>query len=152
MRWNYTAPEPQVILNDGEKLSIYTQKDRQLVVTSAAELNGDISYAFFSGKRDVTDDFAPSPPTTDSSFSIPGVPLEVLRLTPRKPHPQIKALQIWFDKQYLIHHILLEDHFDSTTSLTLTNIQSNTIDGENNRQLQTILDLNLPPDTEIISQ
>jgi len=152
MRWDYTTPDPQIIVNDGDKLSIYTKKDHQLIITSAAELNGDISYAFFSGKHDIKDDFAPSTATTNDRFALPGLPLKVLRLTPRKPHPQIKALEIWFDNQYLIHHILLEDHFDSTTTLTLTNIQTNTIDSGDHRQIQAILDLKLPENTEIITQ
>ncbi len=152
MRWNYTVPDPQVILNDGEKLSIYTEKDRQLIVTSASELNADITYAFFSGHRNLSDDFVAVAPEGRYGFSLPQTPLTALRLIPRAPHPQIKAVQLWFDKELLIHRLILEDHFDSITELTFTNIQSNTVDAADQKQRQAILNLALPPDTEIITQ
>lgn len=153
MRWNYTEPDPQVILNDGDKLSIYTEKDHQLIVTSAAELNADITYAFFSGSRNLTDDFMAAPPDSRYGFAIPNTPLTSLRLSPRKPHPQVKAVQLWFDENFLIHRLIIEDHFDSITELTFTSMQTNTIDdaGEQNR-IDAILHLDLPPDTEIITQ
>jgi len=152
MRWNYTEPDPQIILNDGVKLSIYTDKDHQLIVTSAAELNADITYAFFSGSRNLSDDFIPAAPDRRYGFALPGTPLEAIRLTPRKPHPQIKGVQLWFDRDYLIHRIIIEDHFDSITELTFTNIRTDTIDAGDQKQVDAILDLDLPPDTEIISQ
>lgn len=152
MRWNYTEPDPQIIVNDGDRLSIYTAKDHQLIVTSAAELNGDITYAFFSGTRNLSDDFLPETPDRRYGFALPDTPLEAIRLTPRKPHPQIKAVQLWFDQKYLIHRIIVEDHFDSITELTFTNIQTNSIDPGDRKQVEAILDLDLPPDTEIITQ
>jgi outer membrane lipoprotein carrier protein len=152
MRWNYTEPDPQIILNDGKKLSIYTKKDHQLIVTSAAELNNDITYAFFSGKSDLTNDFVTEPPDNRYDFTLAGTSLHALRLIPNKPHPQIKAVQIWFDENFLIHHLILEDHFDSTTQLTFTNIQTNSINVEDPVRIQAILKLNVPTDTEIIRQ
>jgi outer membrane lipoprotein-sorting protein len=152
MRWNYTEPDPQIILNDGKKLSIYTKKDHQLIVTSAAELNNDITYAFFSGKSDLTNDFVTEPPDNRYDFTLAGTSLHTLRLIPNKPHPQIKAVQIWFDENFLIHHLILENHFDSTTQLTFTNIQTNSINVEDPVQIQAILKLNVPTDTEIIRQ
>jgi len=152
MRWNYTEPDPQIILNDGEKLSIYTNNDHQLIVTSAAELNNDITYAFFSGKRNLTDEFTTKPSDSRYDFTLAGISLHTLRLIPRKPHPQIKAAQIWFDENFLIRHLILEDHFDSITELTFTNIQTDSIDINDPAQIQAILKLKIPPDTEIIRQ
>lgn len=152
MRWNYTAPDPQIIVNDGDKLSIYTEKDHQLIVTSAAELNADITYAFFAGTRNLSDDFLPEAPDKRYGFALPGTPLEAIRLIPRKPHPQIKGVQLWFDQKYLIHRIIIEDHFDSVTELTFTNIQIDTINPGDQKQIDAIRNLNLPPDTEIVTQ
>ncbi|MCF6187924.1 MAG: outer membrane lipoprotein carrier protein LolA [Desulfobulbaceae bacterium] len=152
MRWNYTEPDPQIILNDGDKLSIYTENDHQLIVTSAAELNADITYAFFSGNRNLNDDFIPAAPDRRYGFALPDTPLEAIRLTPRKPHPQIKAVQLWFDQNFLIHRIIIEDHFDSITELTFTNIRTDTVNPKDQKQVDAILNLDLPPDTEIITQ
>ena len=152
MRWNYTEPEPQVILNDGRNLSIYTQKDHQLLVTSAKQLNDDITYSFFSGKRNLADDFVPQSPDIRYEFKVAKVTLRSLRLIPRKPHPQIQAVQIWFDNHYMIRHLVLEDPFASVTELNFSNIETNLLDGTDSKVVQAILNLNLPPDTEILHQ
>ena len=33
MRWNYTEPDPQIIVSDGQTLSIYTEKDKLIVMS-----------------------------------------------------------------------------------------------------------------------
>jgi len=152
MRWNYTDPDPQVILNDGKNLTIYTPKDHQLLVTSAEQLNNDITYSFFSGKKNLDDDFIPQKPDSRYAFNIAGATLHTLRLIPRKPHPQIQAVRIWFDNHYLIRHLVLEDPFASVTELNFSNIETNTIDSKDSKAVQAILHLNLPPDTEILHQ
>lgn len=152
MRWNYSEPDPQIILYDGKTLSIYTEKDHQLLVTSAQQLNNDITYSFFAGTKNIADDFSLQRPNDRYEFKLPGQSLRVIRLIPRKPHPQIKAVQIWLDKDYLIHHLILEDPFDSITALTFTNIQTNSLNIHNPKVVRKILDLNLPQDTEIVNQ
>ena len=152
MRWNYTEPDPQVILNDGRNLSIYTPKDHQLLVTSAKQLNNDITYSFFSGRRNLADDFIPQPPDSRYQFKIPKVTLHALRLIPKNPHPQIQAVQIWFDDHYLIRHLVLEDPFATVTELNFSNIETNSLAPTDSKVIQEILDLNLSPDTEILHQ
>lgn len=152
MRWNYTQPDQQVILNDGNNLSIYTRKDQQLLITPAAEFNNDITYAIFTGTSNLSDDFQAAPPNNRYGFSLTDTPLKAIKLTPRKPHAQIKTVQLWFDDSNIIHQILLEDHFDSITELTFTNIQINTIKEQDNKVIEAILDLDLAPNTEIITQ
>lgn len=41
MRWEYTAPEPQTIVTDGERLWIYRPLDRQVMMGSALSFFGD---------------------------------------------------------------------------------------------------------------
>ncbi|MEE4608290.1 MAG: outer membrane lipoprotein chaperone LolA [Desulfobacteraceae bacterium] len=41
MRWEYTAPEPQTIVTDGERLWIYRPLDRQVMIGSAPSFFGD---------------------------------------------------------------------------------------------------------------
>ncbi len=150
MRWDYTEPDRQIIVNDGEKLFMYTAGDHQLLITSARELNDDITYSFFSGKHNITDVFIPQPPDTRFSFELAGTTLHVMRLLPRKPSPRIKAVQIWFDDNYLIRHLLLEDPFDTITQLDFTNIQTNTLDIHDPKVREKILKLDIPKDTEIL--
>jgi outer membrane lipoprotein carrier protein len=151
MRWNYTEPDKQVIINDGTTLIIYTDRDKQLIKTSSRELDTDITYAFFAGTKNLLDDFEALPGSSNFIFSST-VDLQVIRLVPRKPHNQIKAVQIWFDKKYVIRHLVIEDHFDSRTELTFDNISINTLQADDREQIEKIVSFPVPPGTEIITQ
>ncbi|NOQ46370.1 MAG: hypothetical protein GQ559_06815, partial [Desulfobulbaceae bacterium] len=150
--WNYTEPDKQVIINDGSQLSIYTKKDKQMLVIPADELNSDITYAFFAGHKNLLDDFKAEPPEKRFIFSTASSSLQSVQLVPRTPHPQVKSIHLWFDGSALIHHLIIEDHFDSVTELSFSNIVLNGIAANDPKQLQKILDLALPPGTEIITQ
>ncbi len=152
MRWDYTEPDVQIILNDGEKLSIYTQKDNQLIITSAEELQSDITYAFFSGTRNLLDDFSLKPASDRFVYRLQGVETKSIQLVPHKPHSQIRALHLWYDKDYIIHRLLIEDHFDSITELNFSNIELNGLKQDSRETLNSLLWLDLPLGTEIISQ
>ncbi len=151
MRWNYTRPDTQIILNDGSKLSIFTKTDNQLIVTSAAEMQSDITYAFFSGTRNLLDDFTVAPP--GNRFIVSSADdLQAVQLIPKKPHAQIKVLNLWFDADFMIRQLIMEDHFDSITELSFSNIKVNSLPADSADTLADLLKLDLPPDTEIISQ
>ena len=152
IRWNYTAPVPQVILNDGRELSIYNIKERQLIITPAKEVNADITYAFFAGTRDLLDDFTAMAPDPRFAFSLADRTLRSVRLVPKKPDAQVKTIQIWVDNDLLIHHLVIEDYFDSITELTFTNIRLNSVNIKDPAQLRRIIDLQLQPGTEIITR
>ena len=152
MRWNYTEPDTQIILNDGSKLSIYTKNDRQVIITSAEELQSDITSAFFSGTRNLLNDFTPLPPDDRFVFHADDLELQAVQLMPRKPHAQIKKIYLWFDKKFIIQRLILEDHFDSITELSFSNIKLNPLPVHSAKTLESIVQLDLPPDTEIIHQ
>lgn len=46
----------------------------------------------------------------------------------------------------------MEDHFDSITELSFSNIKLNTLPADSADTLKVILQLDLPPGTEVISQ
>ena len=152
MRWNYTEPDTQIILNDGSQLSIYTKKDKQVIVTSAEELQSDITYAFFAGTRNLLDDFAAKPPGDRFIVSSDNKDIQSVQLVPKEPHAQVKALHLWFDKNFLIRRLIMEDHFDSITELNFTDIKLNSLPEKSKKTLADLLQLNLPPGTEVISQ
>jgi outer membrane lipoprotein carrier protein len=151
MRWNYTSPDPQIILNDGSKLSIYTAKDHQVIVTPADALKSDITYAFFSGTRNVLDEFT-AQPAKDRFAHVTTADLQAVQLVPITPQSQVKALHIWYSPDLYIHKLIIEDHFDSFTELVFSNIKSNTLDVNSAETVATITGLDLPPGTEVISQ
>jgi len=152
MRWNYIEPDPQVILNDGTQLSIYTAKDNQLIVTPADELQSDITYGFFSGTRTLLVDFTVKPADNHFLSGTDNNEMQVVQLVPRKPHGQLKTLHLWFDKDFLIRKISMEDHFGSITELQFTHIKLNALPVDSADTLAGLLRLDLPPGTEIINQ
>jgi len=152
MRWNYTDPDRQVIINDGETLSIYTEKDKQLIKTPAGELESDITYAFFAGARNLLDDFEARAADRSMVYATDEDDLRTILLIPRRPHNQIKTVQIWFDEKNIIHHLRIEDHFDATTELHFDNITLNTLPPYDRNQVERIISLQVPSGTEIITQ
>ena len=151
IRWNYLEPTEQVIINDGRNLSIYTPEDKQLVVSSVEEMDSDITYSLFTGTKNLLEEFEPFPPDADFHVSPSSSADTVILLSPRKPHSQLKRVQLWLGKDLSIDRLLMEDHFGSLTELSFTAIRFNTIQGDK-QQLQTLLKLDLLPGTETIRQ
>ncbi|GAB4341012.1 MAG: hypothetical protein Kow0089_15080 [Desulfobulbaceae bacterium] len=151
MRWDYTEPDTQIILSDGETLSIYSAKDRQLIRSPASELESDITYAFFAGKRGLLDDFEPRPPD-DTIVVSHGEKLRALLLVPKTPHNQIRDVQLWVDDAGLIRHLLIRDHFDSVTELDFTDVRTDTLPPGDRRTMEELTSFFMPPGTEIISR
>ena len=152
MRWNYTSPGKQIILNDGKELSIYTEKDKQMLIMSARKMQSDITYSFFVGKRDLEDDFKILPVDSRYRASAKARSELAVQLIPRQPHGQISSLHFWFDKDSKIKRIIMEDHFETTTELLFSNIQFNALPADSSQTLAQLVHLNLPSDTEIIRQ
>jgi outer membrane lipoprotein carrier protein len=150
MRWDYTKPGRQIILNDGKELSIYTEKDKQLLIMSAKKLQSDITYSFFIGKRDLQDDFKLLPP--DPRFAGKVSSDIAVQLIPKQPNGQIRALHFLFDKDEKIKRLIMEDHFETTTELIFSNIEFNALPADSSQTTADLIRLNLPSDTEIIRQ
>ncbi|GBE12810.1 lipoprotein chaperone [bacterium BMS3Bbin14] len=151
MRWNYTAPDRQVIMSDGKTLSIYTAKDRQMIKVPADKMDSDITYTFFAGTGNLLDNFEVLPPDPRFVYGAANK-LQAIRLVPKRPHNQIKAVQLWFDQKNIIHHLVIEDPFGSVTELTFTNIRLNSLPTKDQAKLHDILFFTPPPGTEMISR
>ncbi|MDR2551539.1 MAG: outer membrane lipoprotein carrier protein LolA [Desulfobulbus sp.] len=152
MRWNYTVPTAQTIINDGTSLSIYTPEDKQLLVSPAQDMESDITYAIFTGTKNLLDEFAATSGDPRFTLNEPPAGCEALQLTPRKPHPQVKRVQLWVTGDLTIKRLLMEDHFGALTELTFTNVRFNTLRPGDLQQMQALRDLDLVPGTEIIRQ
>lgn len=152
MRWNYTSPTAQTIVNDGKSLSIYTPQDKQLIVSPAQDMESDITYAIFTGTKNLHDEFQVE--AGDATFIInePTPGLGSVLLTPRQPHSQIKRVQLWFTNDLALHRLIMEDHFGALTELTFTGIRFNSLRQNDQQQVQALLNIDIPPGTEIIRQ
>lgn len=152
MRWDYEEPAPQIILNNGRELSIYTPQDKQLIITPIQDLDSDITYALFTGSKKLADEFDATDPDPVFYINTPPSELQAIQLIPRQPHPQIKRMQIWLDKQSRLHRLLMEDHFGALTELDFSLIRFNALPAKDPKQEQLLLQLDLAPGTEIVRQ
>ena len=145
IRWNYLQPDPQVLISNGDTVSMYFEKNRQMMVMpSDRYLNSDVTYAFFVGNGDISRDFTIQEPDAapflaDNQYCI--------KLLPKETHPQLNYLHLWINTTtWLVQRIQLVDQLDSTTDLFFSNIIIN----------QPVADKTFlftpPPDTEIIEQ
>ncbi len=153
MRWDYYAPDKQILISDGENLTIYVEKDQQMIVTSAKEyLQSDVTYSFFSGTGNILQDFSIHTPGKDKN-DLENTHL--IKLTPNSLHPQVDHLFIWISKEnFNIKKLQIFSHTGSITELLFSNIQ---IFDESNKNSSPTPDLNAfvftpPPGTEIIEQ
>ena len=152
MRWNYTEPTAQTIINDGASLSIYTPEDKQLLVSPTQDLESDMTYAMFTGAKNLLDEFAATPGDPRFRLNEPPPGCEAVLLTPRKPHPQIKRAQIWVANDHTIRRLFMEDHFGARTELTFTNVRLNTLRPGDPQRVRALRALDLAPGTEVIRQ
>lgn len=123
MRWDYVTPSKQVLVNDGEKFSLYFAAENQLIITSAREyLKEDLTYAFFTGSGNVLRDFEVK--------AAPGIMqkknLHCIQLLPIKQHVQVESLYVWVDKDtFFISQLQMHDHLGTVTDLLLSDIEVN---------------------------
>jgi outer membrane lipoprotein carrier protein len=151
MRWDYRSPDYQVLISDGETISMYFEKSNQMIVSNAREyLQSDVTYSFFAGTGDILKDFDVSDPdlvtdSMDNSFLI--------KLTPKSSHPHVSSIHAWISHDsFLITHLQIVDHFETVTDLFFFNILINA-DHYGSREIKEDLFLFIPPaDTEIIEQ
>ena len=150
MRWDYMTPDYQVLISDGEKISMYLEKSSQMIVSNAKEyLQSDVTYSFFAGTGNLLRDFEVSVPDfaneRENSFLI--------KLVPKSSHPHVSYIHAWVNHDtFLITHLQIVDHFDTITDLNFDNIQIDS-DHYGGRKIEEDLFFFIPPaNTEIIEQ
>lgn len=152
IRWNYAEPSEQTIVNDGREVSIYTPRDKQLLVTPASEMEADVTYSMFTGARGLLDEFEAGQADPLFLLTPSQAGTTAVQLTPRRPQTQVKRIQLWLDHSQGIQRILMEDHFGALTELTFTNIRFNGLRPNDADKAQALRRLDLAPGTETIRQ
>ncbi len=150
MRWDYELPDYQVLISDGEIISMYFAKSNQMIVSSAKEyLQSDVTYSFFAGSGDILRDFAVGEPDLQNNMED----TFLIKLTPKSSHPHVSHLHAWvLHDTFLITHLQIVDHFETITDLYFANIQIDA-DHYGKREIRDDLFIFVPPaDTEIIEQ
>jgi len=122
MRWEYSLPEPQLIVTSGREVYVYEKEARQVMVYPGDRLlSSDISKAFFFGKGDLKRLFTVEYPVTGRSGDK-----WMLKLTPKKSSSQIRTIWIKLDpKTCLIREMWLENQLSGKTHLVFSDIKVN---------------------------
>ena len=150
MRWDYLTPDNQVLISDGETISMYFEKSRQMIVSNAKDyLQSDVTYSFFAGSGDILKDFDVGEPDifaqTEESFLI--------KMTPKAVHPHVSSIHLWISQDtFLITHMQIVDHFETVTDLFFKNIQIDADYYGNSKIDEDLFFFRPPANTEIIEQ
>ena len=153
MLWDYISPDKQVTLSNGTTLSMYFAKQKQMIITPAASLRQDITYAFFSGAAKLKDEFLIRTPDPDVGKSeTNGNADKIIKLIPRTPRSQVKMIHIWVTADSLIQRMAITDYFDTITVLNFTNMRVNSLVNESRQSLNALFSFTPPKGTEIIRQ
>jgi len=149
MRWNYSAPDTQILVSDGITFSMYFASLSQMIITPAATLQQDLTYSFFTGSGNLLEDFTILPP--DHVGHAQGQ-TAIIKLIPKATQSQIASIHRWVTEDSLIRRIEILDHFDTLTVLNFSNLAVNTLDGDDVDLMNRLFHFTPPDDTEIIHQ
>nr|MBF0222482.1 outer membrane lipoprotein chaperone LolA [Desulfobulbaceae bacterium] len=146
MRWDYQAPDVQVFICDGERLSMYFAKENQMFTSSAKQyLESDVMYSFFAGSANISRDFDVLE-STETEQDIDETTFQ-MRLIPKTMHPQIDEITVWVDRSsYLLSRLKVVDKFGSITDMIFSDIV------ENQKVDRSRFAFTPPAGTEIINQ
>lgn len=152
MRWDYTTPEQQVLISDGETFSMYFAHLKQQIISPATALDGDLTYAVFTGKGMIKKDFHIRPADEDEQSTNEN-DYKVIKIIPKTQQSQVQDIHLYVTGDSLIRRIKLRDHFGTLTVLNLSDIN---VDGvENNKsaaEVDALFTFTPPAGTEIIRQ
>jgi outer membrane lipoprotein carrier protein len=153
MRWDYTTPEKQILVSDGVNFSMYFDKLQQMIVSPAETMRTDITYSFFTGTGNLLKDFSVSAPNPEFT---PGKEAadksKVIKLTPKENQSQVSAIHLWVTTDSLIQRIDILDHFDTRTTLDLSDMKVNTLATDDRKAMDALFLYTPPEGTEIIYQ
>jgi outer membrane lipoprotein carrier protein len=153
MRWNYLTPDPQVVISDGRTISMYFEKLNQMIISEVDEAQTDILFSFFAASKPLENHFTILPPFLETDISEADLPeMQSLRLEPLDKNSQIKNIHLWLGENSIIRRIDLLDHFDTRTTINLSDIAINPLEGTGQQEFDKLFSFVPPEGTEIIRQ
>jgi len=154
MRWNYNSPDRQVLISDGNTISMYFDELNQMIIAPVEQSQADILFSFFAGRGDLHESFT----IIDRETTVAGESkessddVEVLSLVPKSQDSQISTIHLWITPDSLIRRIELVDHFDTRTTITISNISIDPFASIPPEDVEQLFSFIPPEGTEIINQ
>ena len=117
MRWEYRDPEKKTFVSDGKTSYFYVPADRQVIRREQSD-SRDLPAMLLSGHADIVTTF-------DVALESGPAGLQRLRLTPRKPEPEIEHLYVDVDGADRIRAILVVDAQGNRSQFAFDDIREN---------------------------
>jgi outer membrane lipoprotein carrier protein len=117
MRWDYREPEKKTFVSDGKTSYFYVPADKQVIRREQSDAR-DLPSMLLSGQSDILATF-------DAALETGPSGLPRLRLTPRKPDPEIEHLYVDVDGDGRIRAILVVDAQGNRSQFAFDEIREN---------------------------
>jgi outer membrane lipoprotein carrier protein len=117
MRWEYRDPEKKTFVSDGKTSYFYVPADRQVIRREQSD-SRDLPAMLLSGHADIVATF-------DVALESGPAGRPRLRLTPRKPEPEIEHLYVDVDGADRIRSILVVDAQGNRSQFAFDDIREN---------------------------
>ena len=140
MRWEYTIPEPQSIITDGNTMWIYRPADNQVMMGKAPAFFGQGKGAgFLSDIRQIRKSFTIEPQTAENEK------YHRLRLLPHQPEQELADIILSVDRRtYRIDQVITHNAYGDETRIVLSEYRFN-IDPE-----EKLFDFKIPDGVDVI--
>jgi len=143
MRWEYTDPEHNIYLFEGDRYQYYFAEDNQLMRGSISDEGHESEILFLlTGKKNITDFYS----AESNSFPTDNPQNAQIKLTPKQEEGGAYLLLELDKDKWLIHKIIFMDWEGNKTEFRFDKIKVNAILPKN------IFELKLPSDVEIIER
>ncbi len=120
MRWEYTWPEPYLIVSDGKEVYLYSPEDKQVLILPWNQaLSPKVTLGFLTGKGNLLKDFV-----LLGAEKLPSG-LWALDLRPRQENPQVERLRLIVKKDGLIQALWFWDYLGNLTKIRFKHLQRN---------------------------
>jgi outer membrane lipoprotein carrier protein len=124
-----------------------------MIVSPAKTMAADITYSFFTGTGNLLKDFTIAAPNPEFAPKMEDAgKLAVIKLIPREDQSQVSEIHLWVTPDSMIQRIDILDHFDTRTTLELSELAINTLDANDRKAMDALFSFTPPEGTEIIYQ
>lgn len=117
-RWEYQAPNTQLIVTDGSTLWLYDEDLKQVTVRPAAEALAGTPAALLSQRKTLTDAFTLS--DDGSSGEI-----RKLRLVPKAAESDFKDVSLWLNRAGAPVRMVFRDQLGGNTDISFSTVKTN---------------------------
>lgn len=122
MRWDYTPPDPQLIVSDGATLWYYRSEKNQVVVREiGTAFVNQTPLLFLFGKGDLASEFS----WEEKDLAPVDGGTRLLELLPRQETPDLVSLTLEVREDFSIAATILTDAFGNVTRLEFSGEEEN---------------------------